>query len=574
MPPSPPSLSPQKAAALLQHIFDAVPTWEYGVMGRYNSLRLAEVALAAGGEAAQQGAFITLLAWQRHPLDVRLARMTHALFSHSPCRSLAGALASWCAVPEGGATDAQQLAHAEESDILGLLKRMLPDPEHGGFWLAQGLRWCRERPHAGDTCRQILHMAAKAAPTSFEVNHSQLWPELWSRLWAQWAQLHLPTTETLAACSVPMPAFQLWQNLSLAHILATQGQREEAVRLLQQVWKLCPCHPNLILSLYDLQNPLPTPPPASLAPSTGRDALPALALYSWNKANILRQTLHSLRDTEGVHAPLYVLDNGSTDGTADMLRAFGDDWPGQAPHIITLPVNIGAPAARNWLLSLPEIRERGSVVFLDDDLLLDAGWLDTLRAAALAYPHAAVLGSRIVDHTLPHRLQCADFFLLPSDQGQRSFMDVEEHIFLHCNSMGSTDTLLTAYTRPCLSVSGCCHWLRLNNTGTMHRDGHSFAGFDVRFSPSQFDDVERDMRLALAGQEVVYVGQCRTRHVQHSSLRQSATRARSAHIFGNKIKLEFLHDSAATSKALHASTQRARQDLLRKMTRLHTGATA
>lgn len=552
----PPSLSPQKSAALLQQVFDCAPTWEYGIMGRYNSLRLAEVALSAGGEVARQGALMTLLAWQRHPLDVRLARMTCALFSQSPCRALAEGLASWCAVPEGGAEDARQLTQAEENDVLRLLGRMLPDPVHGGFWLAQGVRWCRQRSHAGEACRQLLAMADKAAPHSLAPHKAQLW----SRLWAQWAQLHLPPDEVLAACSSAMPAFQLWQNLSLAHVHGSLDHKEEAVRLLRQVWEFCPCHPNLILALYDLSHPLPAPSPAEHA-----DNLPALALYSWNKAEVMRETLLSLRQTEGVHAPLFVLDNGSTDGTADMLRDISEHWPGPRPHIISLPVNIGAPAARNWLLSQQEIRQRGSVIFLDDDILLESGWLNTLRAAALAHPDAAVLGCRIVDHVKPHRLQCADFFLLPADQGQRSFMDLEEHIFVHSNSAGSTDSLLTAHTRPCLSVSGCCHWLRLDKDA---------ANFDVRFTPSQFDDLERDMRLALIGQEVLYVGQCRIAHVQHSSLRQAVSRARCAHIFGNKVKLEYLHDAAATDKALRSSVRRARQDLLRKMTRLSSGVQA
>ena len=556
--------APNRAAGLLQHMFEAVPTWEYGAVNHHNSLRLAESALGAGGEAAQQGACMALLAWQRHPLDVRSARMAHALFPHSPGHGLAGAVAAWCAIPPGGAQDAAQLAAMDEAAMLTLLKRMLPDPKHGGFWLAQGLRWCRQRPEAGETCRRLLDMADKAdkaAPEALAQDKGQLW----RRLWAQWAQLHLSPAEALVACTTDMPAFGLWQNLGRAHALAALGRQEEARSLVRNVWEFCPSHPNLILTLYDLENPLPVPPSTEHAPP------PPLALYSWNKADVLRQTLLSLRDTEGVHAPVFVLDNGSTDGTADMLRTLGDTWPvaegtsedsaGPGLRVLSLPVNIGAPAARNWLLSLPEIRRHGSVIFLDDDLLLEPGWLHSLRAAAHAHPQAAVLGCRIVDHTPPQRTQCADFFLLPQEQGTRSFLDLQEHIFLHCDSMGSSDSLLTAYTRPCLSVSGCCHWLRLDKYP---------SGFDVRFSPSQFDDPERDMRVALAGQEVLYVGQTRIRHMQHSSLRQAHTRARSAHIFGNKIKLEFLHNAAATEKARQHSAQAARRDLLRKITRLAT----
>ena len=104
--------------------------------------------------------------------------------------------------------------------------------------------------------------------------------------------------------------------------------------------------------------------------------------------------------------------------------------------------------------------------------------------------------------------------------------------------MGSQDKQLSAYTRPCLSVCGCCHWLRLDKA----HGGMQF--FDVRFTPSQFDDLERDMRLGLQGQQIVYTGKVRIKHVQHSSLQQAHDRKRSTHIFGNKIKLEHLFTEA------------------------------
>ena len=552
-------LTPQKAAALLQNVCETVPLWEYGALGSDNALRLTAQALQQGGEVAEQGARLALVAWQLDPLDARLARTVQALLPDGPWQAMTQALAAWCREPEDAEADAQIWAQADASELPRLLERVLADPQHGGYGLRQAFAWCLARPEGGELLQKILPLLADSAPEPVRA----LAAPLAARLWAQWAVVHMPASQALDLCTQAMPAFALWRDLREAQCLLALGQREAALPLLHRVWAHCPCHPNLLLCLYDAAFPAALPAEA---------ALPLLALYSWNKAHILRNTLLSLRATEGAQAPVLVLDNGSSDGTADMLRHMAEEWPrrGERPGLqwLSLPVNVGAPAARNWLLSLPEVRERGDVLFLDDDLLLTPGWLDTLRAAAHSHPQAAVLGCRIVDHTLPHAQQCGDFFLLPPDMGQRSFLDLEEHVFVHGNSMGSTDNLLTGYTRPCVSVSGCCHWLRPGRGQGQRQGQGSLPPFDVRFNPSQFDDLERDMRLTLAGEDIVYVGQARIQHVQHSSLRQAVTRARSAHIFGNKIKLEYLHSAADTAKIREAGLSKARRDLLRKITRL------
>ena len=71
----------------------------------------------------------------------------------------------------------------------------------------------------------------------------------------------------------------------------------------------------------------------------------------------------------------------------------------------------------------------------------------------------------------------------------------------------------------------------------------------------------------MAGYGVICAGGAAVRHVRHSSLRQAATRARTAHVFGNKIKLEYLYaDNDGVAKAREAARLRAQRDLLRKVT--------
>lgn len=548
MPGPTPRLTP--ATSLLHDVCASVPHWEYGALGSDNALRLVSGAMQAPatGPVPEQGARMADFAWQDSPLDARLARVAHSVRrGRAGCSkdTAAACLAAWCRVPDKTQDVSLALEALSTEQLADALPPLLAHPEHGGFWLDYGLRRCLQTAENQDLCRHLLDSLSRTAPEAD-------CPGLVARLWAQWVLVHGSAEEALMALAAPMPEFFLWRMLRTAHCLERLGQREEGVALLRRVWASCPCHPNIILALHDMAFPLPQPSVDDL-----RRKAPLLALYSWNKAAMLDQTLHSLYATEAAGLPLLVLDNGSTDTTVTLLRAWRDRW-GEALRVITLPVNIGAPGARNWLLAQPETRQRGEILFLDDDLILEPGWLSHMSAAALHRPHAAVLGCRIVDSVAPYAVQCGDFFLLP--EGDRSFLDLEEHFFIHSNSMGSLDSQLTQYTRPCLSVSGCCHWLRL--------DAMAPLDFDIRFTPSQFDDLDRDIRCILAGREVIYTGQARIRHVQHSSLRQAHSRQRSAHIFGNKIKLEFLHTESRARKARLAAQDRARQDLLCKISRI------
>lgn len=571
-----PTTEPARAAALLASIMDRVPMWEYGALGPDNLFRLARGAIEntdGNGALVAAGVGMALAGWLDNPLDARLTALLRAIVEDAPS-VLDEATAHLVArVHPGVRVPADHYALDRVLDehggpaaapaevVLTTLLPRLAQPAHGLFWLARGVEWClryerttgdaptAQAPQPDDATLEALLRAALALPGA-----QALPAELANRLRAEWAVRRLDAAEALhrlerlAGTPGDSAPFARWYALRRAELLARTGHTADAAALLLPLWRATPYHPNLTLALHELLHPLPAPP---------QDApLPAILLYTWNKCDLAARTLHSLREAGFRNAPVFALDNGSGDGTEDMLRSLSADW-GSPFEVVRLPVNVGAPAARNWLLSLPGVREREHAVFLDDDVLLPPGWLDGLMAVAHAHSGAGAVGCAITDHTPPHALQCADFFALPPELGTRSFADLDEHWHIHGNSAGSADTLLTAYTRPCLSVSGCCHMVSLASV-------HAVGSFDVRFTPSQFDDLERDIRCALAGLPVWYAGTVRVRHMQHSSLRQATSRARSAHIFGNRIKLEHLHPAGKARQARETTAALARQDLLRK----------
>ncbi len=509
---------------------------------------------------------MTLFAWQNAPLHHRFLQV---LAAHMPQIPLYTTLASWCQLPLAAheqnlrheAQSIQHTAATEKESILALAQKHLSHPHYGGFFLEHLCTWCLRHDSDGSLLTALTHLAKKHVPADIKAHiHSicQYYLTSWNVLYTA---PHMALEHISAFEKIGQEHFNTWIMLRKAKCLQELGQIQEAIDLMTTVWHSCPWHTNVILYLHDLVFPHTKQKPSTYPP---------IALYSWNKAEILEQSLISLAQTEARDAQIYVLNNGSTDTTKAMLTAAQKTWPtkgGDNIHIITLPVNIGAPAARNWLLMHQDIREQGQVIFLDDDVLLDSGWLDSLCTTALAYPRAAVVGCAIESHLAPHSIQSTDFFLQPKNMGQRSFADLEEHIFLSCQGMGTQEHQLTRYTRPCLSVSGCCHLLRFDQKV-------SPTLFDIRFNPSQFDDVERDMRLQLTTaqkfSDIIYTGHVRIKHVQHSSLAQAKSRASNAHIFGNKIKFEHLF-SARDIETLHNKSHlQAQQDLMKKITKLAT----
>lgn len=264
------------------------------------------------------------------------------------------------------------------------------------------------------------------------------------------------------------------------------------------------------------------------APFVPDPALPAsrevaICLYSYNKAELLRQTLANLARTELGRAKVRVLVNGCTDHSEAVARAAADLFPGRDFQVVVLPVNVGAPAGRNWLLALPEVRQAGFAAFLDDDAEVPAHWLAGLLTALEADPGAAVAGAKVVSPGAPAMLQYLYRTLAAAEKGLIRLTDPAP--------VARYDTGLYDVLRPADNVMGCCHLLR-----TAHLEG--VPGFDIRYSPSQVDDVAHDLELRLAGRRVLYCGQVTCVHHQSSGVSFGVRPAGPAlgNVLGNDVK--------------------------------------
>ncbi|SDB48135.1 Glycosyl transferase family 2 [Desulfonatronum thiosulfatophilum] len=250
-----------------------------------------------------------------------------------------------------------------------------------------------------------------------------------------------------------------------------------------------------------------------------------IGFYTFNKLETTLRTLESLLASHIGPAQITLLNNGSTTfPPEDLDRAVQTLAQGRPVNVIHLPVNIGAPAARNWLFTLPETRQADYLAYLDDDVLLPEDWLACYLQDFQLFPKAVVVGPKGVN---PGDIRTIQYVY-------RYFQETGDKTIRFTNNaplfmdLGQFD-----YRRPCLSVMGCCHLFDLKKWERL-----GLPGFDVRFSPSQVDDLEHDIQIWKAGGQAVYDGRVEMVSSCHDQRRAPQDAAWNAHILGNHIKME------------------------------------
>jgi glycosyltransferase involved in cell wall biosynthesis len=115
-----------------------------------------------------------------------------------------------------------------------------------------------------------------------------------------------------------------------------------------------------------------------------------VAICTWNRAAQLERTLARLTEVwpRDVNATLLVVDNGSTDNS----RAVAESFSSRLPLRVVQEATPGLSSARNKALAEATTSH---VLFTDDDVLVDDGWLLAFADAAVRFPEAAVFGGPI-----------------------------------------------------------------------------------------------------------------------------------------------------------------------------------
>jgi GT2 family glycosyltransferase len=202
----------------------------------------------------------------------------------------------------------------------------------------------------------------------------------------------------------------------------------------------------------------------------------------WNAAAVTAQCLQALLPTLRPNDQLIVVDDGSTDGTPDLLAALD-----QPLEIVTHPVNLGFGAACNDGAALAR---HDLVIFLNNDTVPAAGWIDDLTApfadvtiGAAGPMSDGVHGNQQVTDSSGRALEGADAAAFVAEQ-----------------------RLLTGQSwRDTTELAGFCLAVR-------SRAFRELGGFDLCYGRGGHEDDDLCLRLLLSGWRTVTVT---TAYVSH-----------------------------------------------------------
>lgn len=206
-----------------------------------------------------------------------------------------------------------------------------------------------------------------------------------------------------------------------------------------------------------------------------------MIVLTLNQRETTLRCLASLRP--GRHAlRIFVWDNGSNDGTVDAVR---EACPTAVTH--RHPTNLGVASGRNAAarLALAEPHPPTHLLFLDNDMVVEPGFVDALLEPMLANPRVAQTQAKLRLADDPARLNDGGGCRIDWLRGTTRPV-----------GFGEIDRGQYDVPGPCVACGGA----------TMVRADvfTRLAGFDTAFDPFGPEDIDFSLRLARAGYVALY----------------------------------------------------------------------
>ncbi|MGA2144193.1 MAG: glycosyltransferase family 2 protein [Bryobacteraceae bacterium] len=214
----------------------------------------------------------------------------------------------------------------------------------------------------------------------------------------------------------------------------------------------------------------------------------SVIIVNWNRRELLRACLRSLADQIGVDFETIVVDNGSTDGSAELAETeFG-------ARVIRNAENRGYCAANNQGMAAA----RGEfIALLNNDAEAAPGWLAALVRACSKRDNIGMAASKILMWEDPRRIDKAGHLIFPDGQNRG-------------RGTGALDRGQFDREEEVLWPDGCAAIYRkkmLDGIGGLDEDFFAYG-----------DDAELGLRARIAGWRCLYTPEAVVRHHRGATL--------------------------------------------------------
>lgn len=211
----------------------------------------------------------------------------------------------------------------------------------------------------------------------------------------------------------------------------------------------------------------------------------SIIVLTHNKSECTRRCLESLPASTDTDWELLVVDNGSTDDTAKLLREISDKYKkaGRKIELLLNDRNKGASAGRNQGI---DATTGEYIVFLDNDMIVgDADWLSKMRTVLDSDEKIGMVIPKLVFADDPGIIQFAGGAV--SRTGRVQFIGRGEP---------ADDPRFNRRRELQFGISACMMLRR----SLVEKIGY----LDEAFSPVQFEDVDYCYRARSKGYSIVY----------------------------------------------------------------------
>ncbi len=210
----------------------------------------------------------------------------------------------------------------------------------------------------------------------------------------------------------------------------------------------------------------------------------SVVILSHNKIDYTRACIHSLLATDYPDWEIVIIDNGSTDGTAEWLKKFRKEAENGNVHVklIFNSGNIGCSTARNQGI---KAANGELIAFCDNDIALRSrNWLRVM-AEDLQPSDVGMVGPKIIYPFSPYDIQCAGAAVTKS--GRIQFIGRGE---------GKDDPRYNSRIEVQCLISACCM--------TRKSILEELGGFDEVFNPVEYEDIDLCYRIRSHGFKILY----------------------------------------------------------------------